>query len=171
MEGSYLADDGVHNVRGQKILDGSDDEGWVDNAVSNHYSIHKNKFINVNAPSGSTNTLCSHFVNVTSGNSNAGRFYTGGSYFNFNNNGFATLSEFKQWLSNNPITVEYELAEEEIVPYTEEQQEAWNNIKKLTSYKNTTNILTSSETEVIYYKDLETMFNNINTAIVSLGGV
>lgn len=49
-------------------------------------------------------------------------------------------------------TVQYELAEEIIIPYTQEQQIAYNNIKKARTYKNITHI--TSEEEVKPYIDL-----------------
>ena len=67
--------------------------------------------------------------------------------------------------------VEYELAEEETVPYTEEQREAYNKIKELYSYKGTTHITCENEVSCIfqtgYYKDLETILNNMQAQILA----
>ena len=52
----------------------------------------------------------------------------------------STVAELKTWLSNNPITVEYELAEEEIVPYTETQQEAWEKLRHFKGLNGENNI-------------------------------
>ena len=52
---------------------------------------------------------------------------------------------FKEWLSNNPTEVLYELAEEIIEPYTEEQQEQYNKIKELYTFDGTTNIYSDDE--------------------------
>ena len=49
--------------------------------------------------------------------------------------------------------VQYELAEEEIVPYTTAQQEAWNNIRALMTYKNVTNISSDAYAKIIYVRD------------------
>lgn len=47
--------------------------------------------------------------------------------------------------------VQYELAEEEIVPYTEEQQEAWNNIKNLTLFEGVNHISSDANMVLKYY--------------------
>ena len=55
----------------------------------------------------------------------------------------STVQDFKDWLallykSGVPMVLEYVLASEDIEAYTNEQQIAWNKIKELQSYKNTT---------------------------------
>lgn len=62
-----------------------------------------------------------------------------------------TLKQMKTALANTVI--EYELAEPETIPYTEEQQEAWNNIKALMTYKNITNITSDAYAKVTYMRD------------------
>ena len=49
--------------------------------------------------------------------------------------------------------VQYELAEPETVPYTEEQQEAWEKIKAMYTYKNITNITSDAYAKIIYMRD------------------
>lgn len=72
-----------------------------------------------------------------------------------------TLEQMKTALANTVI--EYELSEEEIVPYTTEQQIAWNKIKKLYTYKNVTNIFSNAELDIVYVRDLQTVINEILT--------
>ena len=49
--------------------------------------------------------------------------------------------------------IEYELATEVVIPYTSEQQTAWDNIMNLTTYKNITNIYSDAYAEIEYVKD------------------
>lgn len=129
MEGSYLADDGVHNKRKQVVFDGSDDENWEDRLSSDGWAVMKKP----DKKAGLSNFLCSHFkVSVAFSDGNVvGNNNFGDMVFIPSDNIATTLEEWKTWLSINPITVEYELIEEEIVPYTEEQQEAYNNLQNI----------------------------------------
>ena len=157
MEESYLADDGVHNKRTQIILNGT--ENIVD------YGNNLAYYIDNISPKGYTNPskdnessgigLCSHLSwNFGSKDTPNGiRFqHNNGSrlYILLEN---TNVTELKQWLSNNPITVEYELAEPKIIPYTAEQQEAWNKIRALTTYKNVTNISSDAYAKIVYMRD------------------
>lgn len=64
--------------------------------------------------------------------------------------------------------VQYELAEEVIEPYTEEQQAVWEQIKALRTYKPVTHISSTDEVpatvDVTYVKDWETVINNLGGA-------
>lgn len=161
MEGSYLDDDGVHNVRKQVVLDGSDDEGWSKDANQNNsstdYFYIRNIGINTN---NIDSVICNYFKK---GSSTVEGFWAT-TVFCITINKTATgivesdtkdqrVAKWKTWLSKNPITVEYELAEEEIVPYTTAQQEAWNNIRALMTYKNVTNISSDAYAKIIYVRD------------------
>ena len=64
-----------------------------------------------------------------------------------------TVAELKTWLQSNPITLEYELAEEEIVPYTENQKEAWEKIKNLKLFEGTNNIKSEAELTITLGKE------------------
>ena len=50
------------------------------------------------------------------------------------------VTDFKAWLTTHNLVVEYELAEPIITPYTQEQPQAWEQIKALYSYDEQTNI-------------------------------
>lgn len=162
----YLADDGIHHSRKQIVLDGSDDEGWTINQELDEYIsfylgvepytlITPDKFC-----------YCSHFETM----------YVWGVVSSLNAEYLWKHSKtsmgikikksrltsinvvgFKAWLSENPIKIEYELAEEEIEPYTAEQQEVYDKIKELCSYKNITHIYSTDEIspvfEVTYIKE------------------
>lgn len=62
-----------------------------------------------------------------------------------------TLKQMKTALANTVI--EYDLAEPETVPYTAEQQEAWEKIKAMYTYKNITNITSDAYAKIIYMRD------------------
>jgi len=88
-----------------------------------------------------------------------------------------TLAEFKAWLAEkyangNPVYVDYLLAEPLDLPCTEEQIEALEN--KPSTYKDFTIIQSQDETpaylEVSGIRDINTMFDKVTNAIVSLGG-
>lgn len=65
----------------------------------------------------------------------------------------STVAELRTWLSNNPITVEYELAEEEIIPYTEDQKEAWEKLRHFTLFRGINNITSTANAKITYVRD------------------
>lgn len=149
MEGSYLADDGVHNKRSQIVLDGSETWSKDDNKDETvDYFYIKNVGI---SKDNIDSVYCSHF---SKGSSTVQGFWATTVFCITINKEYTGIistdtkdervAKFKAWLSNNPTTVEYELVEEEIVPYTAEQQEAWNQIQN------------------IYLFEGKNYFNNIN---------
>lgn len=74
--------------------------------------------------------------------------------------------------------VQYELAQEQVISFTQEQQQAWEQIKALRTYKNVTHISSEDETpanvEIEYVQDTKTYIDNkvtaLTNAITSLGG-
>lgn len=165
MEGSYLADDGIHYTRKQVIFDGSDDEGW---SIFNYGTAHQNTTMfmcsaigDMKKTSGTTiDFLCDSFTaktntTVTLNTDSQWIMHDINKcfYICIENTKASTLAEIKNYLSENPITVEYELAEPEVVPYTAEQQEAWNKIEQLHTYKNVTNITSTAYAKVTYMRD------------------
>ena len=181
-KGDYLVEDGIHSNRKTIVLDGSDDENWV---TGSGYANYTYALILSDADKGFQTSKCSHFKNVDGAYSTgtAGEYSdataVSNKYFVTNK---ASLEEWKAWLAENPITLEYELAEPITTEYTEEQQTAYNNILNSNTYKNITHISSGGEIkatlEVEYYKDLETIqkqndenYNKLANAIVALGGV
>lgn len=173
-EGDYPADDGTHHIRKQIVLDGT--ENWFKSSIStvNRFGLSNTYFSNITSLSAD-NTLCTHFKYESSGNSlNTYKFLNTTMYFDTS---ITTLEEWKSWLATQkeagtPLILEYVLAEEEIVPYNEAQQTAYNKMKELETYRNVTNVFCtdeiSCEFDTEYYKDLATMFTNQNQLI--LGG-
>ena len=156
----YLAEDGIHYTRKQIVLDGSEDEAWSLFATN---TSNQNRFTSkiieneVKRPSNAdeiANIICSHFIkesaNDTYRRSDGIAIHPNGSiYLYYDAFKEYTIDQFKTWLSNNPITVEYELESEEIVPYTTEQQEAWEKIKNLKLFEGVNNI--ASEGKITLY--------------------
>lgn len=156
-EGSYLADDGIHNVRGQYKFTGN--EQFVKSAENDNFiRFYSPVFTNI-IKTTDYETIdkfrCSHFKSVAAYNNaencialNGGRFYP-----SISKTIVTDLSTFKTWLSNNTPIVEYPLAEEEIIPYNTEQQAAWNSIRELHTYKTVTHIYSDAYAEIGYIKD------------------
>ena len=158
MEGSYLDDEGIHRARKQVVFDGSEIWSKDENKDnSTDYFYIRNIGINTN---NINSVICDYFKK---GSSNVQGFWAT-TVFCITINKTATgivssdtkdqrVAKWKTWLSEHPITVEYELSEEETVPYTAEQQEAWEKIKALTTYKNVTNITSTAYAKVTYMRD------------------
>lgn len=171
-KGDYLADDGIHHVRKQeKLL----------NKVWNKYNTTDSKgntfgFSSVlfSTPKQSNNTKDFALSNIMNqqirGNVSIydlEGFYIGvgkGIYIKIKQelipNG--TIEELLLLLQNTDATIEYELAEEEIEPYTEEQQEAYNKLQNVLSYKTVTNVFTNQGLlEFKYVADTQTWTVNL----------
>lgn len=161
MEGSYLADDGIHHTRKQVVFDGTETWGKDPNTEGKtDYFYIKNIGITEN---NINNVFCTHFVK--------GAAYTQGFWattvfcitINKEYTGIVStdtrderIAKFKNWLAEQysngtPVIIEYELAEPEIVPYTEEQQEAWNKIKNLTLFEGVNHISSDANMVLKYY--------------------
>lgn len=160
MLGDYLASDGIHHVRKQIELDGT--EGWV---LYTGYANNAEKgycyYLNItDCKIVKDTSISTHFKNVF-GAYQESTGYVGAFSDNLNvkNKYFIsdkeTLEQFKTYLAQQkqagtPVIIEYELAEEEIEPYTEEQQEAYNQLKQLTAYEEETNIYSTNSTSPIF---------------------
>ena len=137
---SYLADDGIHHRRKQVVLDGTENlTGYEEktNTVS-AFLIMPDLVETQNS-----NILSNIFQKVIYHQDIEGivatPFTTKLITIKINKSRLteASLVGIKNWLATQyangtPVIVEYELAEEEIVPYTETQKEAW---KKLRHFK------------------------------------
>lgn len=163
-EGSYLEKDEIHNKRKQIVLTGNENIfesqlgtyqtfGIVISGIKQDTKLMSNYFT-----SYPTITDIKYKVGMTNNNA-ADRLYI--------SNGESSKTEkFKAWLSQRldegiPVIIEYELATEEIIPYTQEQKNVIDKI--LYTYKNVTNISVDDELatlDITYKKDIETMFNN-----------
>lgn len=135
----YLADDGIHHVMGEVILDGSNDENWSFVGSYNRFQILVDNFVSPE-PTIIANIICNKLIATTKNNIAFENNKISGADANQNriiiriDNTITSVAELRAWLSNNPITVQYELAQEVIEPYTTAQQTAWNDIKALYTY-------------------------------------
>lgn len=137
-EGSYLAEDGIHNKRTQiKLLSSGGNFfvsalgtyqvfGRTQKGVKQGSRLLSNYFKDYGSVSAIKDT-----VEIANNNS-ADRIYV--------SNGISTtLDEFKDWLdkcenAGRPVILECELAEEEIVPYTPKQQNAFYELQNIVLY-------------------------------------
>lgn len=147
MLGDYLADDGIHHVRGQVVLDGSENINWNINSLTTYYNFYSQVARNCKAKQL---ILCDHFSSNSFSDTLNNCYISASKSFNFNFsiNGVTTSNAFNDWLSTHNTTVEYELEEEVIVPYTSAQQRVYNQIKQAISYEEQTNI--SSNTIALF---------------------
>jgi hypothetical protein len=163
MQGDYLADDGIHHTRKQVVLDGSDDEGWGYNggSLSNNisaFTANISNLISVENTDTKVRVMCNKTIGLSASEATKLQKYNAIAviqdkriYLCVQRSSFSTSpSTLKTWLQSNPITVEYELAEEVVEPYTVEQQKAWNNMQNLVSYVGINNINSSTNIDVKY---------------------
>lgn len=150
--GSYLAKDGIHNVRKQVVLDGSDDEGWNYNGGSVSYNVSAftaniSNLISIENTDTKVRVMCNKTIGLSAREALKLQKYNVIAVITnkrislyVQRSSFSTSSStLKTWLQSNPITVEYELAEEEIIPYTDEQQAAYNQLQNLNLYEGINN--------------------------------
>ncbi len=161
MEGSYLASDGIHHKRKQIVFDGSDDEDWTSYSTKNGlaYMIPILNIKQIILTAIIADLYCDYYTKTSQGKIYDEKIDYGicqranRPQIIIRNKDILTLAEWKTCLSQNPITVEYELSEEEIVPYIEAQQGAWDKIEQLHTYKNVTNIFSDAELDIVYVRD------------------
>ena len=179
MKGDYLADDGIHHVRKQIELDGTENwELYSDKAAR----ISRSDVKGVPNVSHIGSILSNFFKTETQADLQMGVADNGIAVRAEGNNGiviriaeFTTLQEYKDWLSSKksegtPVIAEYELAEEEIEAYTPEQQEAYNQICNLKAYEGETNIYSTNEISPIFkvtaIKDFNSIITQLNTVLL-----
>lgn len=173
MEGDYLADDGIHHIKTQIVLDGVTD-GLKVSTVTKHsndiyYCVVNLVKQSLNNTDNVNGLYCSHLMpryGVEPGNC----YIAGSGLFLvlvLTDQTLTTADAANEWLAmqkeaNIPVVVEYKLAKEIIEPY-KNTLPLW-----IDQYKNQTNIYTSDESEV----EVETTSNeslaNIQREIKSL---
>lgn len=178
-KGDYLADDGIHHVRKQIELDGTENwELYSDKAAR----ISRSDVKGVPNVSHIGSILSNFFKTETQADLQMGVADNGIAVRAEGNNGiviriaeFTTLQEYKDWLSSKksegtPVIAEYELSEEEIEAYTPEQQEAYNQIKELTAYDEETNVYSTNEVSPVFsitaVKDINSVITQLNTVLL-----
>lgn len=174
--GDYLADDGVHHVRKQRIINLND---YVSTMPQEGLFFLQNKSTGITWDYISVNALCSHFKNAenetitTNNQANANlqdnefNFRMGDTKdrIYFKNSAFTTLEDWQNFFNENEVLVEYKCIEY-VEPYTEEQQPVHNELQKLLLYKGYNHITCIDETKCkmkltyipdINYKELQRM--------------
>lgn len=159
MEGSYLADDGIHHVRKQVVLTGT--ENW------NLY-LNKTKTFKLSISPWSYSGVCTHYQGIISSSFDVktGIYLSGSAMVVISDPRFSTVEEFKTYLAEQysagtPVTFEYIMITnnskpvEKIVPYTDGQKEAREKIKNMILYKGTNNISCTGKLKIKYYTNEE----------------
>lgn len=171
-KGSYLASDRIHHKRKQYTFTGNEVITLSNRQYENCACFYINNQNIINKQNNYiTKEMCSHFVydslaykenrDVECITDNAGIPYRliifqilKTRLTSIDVAGFkAYLAE--QYANGTPVIVEYELAEEEIVPYTDDQKEAWEKIKNMILYKGTNHISCTGKLKIKYYTNEE----------------
>lgn len=151
---SYLVDDGIHHSRKQVVLDGTE-TGWY--TLANQTGTNTSYFCIPKSDMKKASTLiCDKFINRNVWNTDEEGIQSiidNLIRLRINTSRASTVAELKTWLSNNPIRVEYELAKEEIVPYTEDQKEAWEKLRHFTLFRGINNITSTANAKITYVRD------------------
>lgn len=164
-KGSYLADDGTHHKRKQIVLDGSDNRAWyMDTQSETSTDYFYTRIVGITTENINS-VICSHLKKGS--RSRQGFWAT--TVFCITMNKTVTgiissdtkaqrITKFKTWLATQyangtPVIVEYEPAEEEIVPYTETQQEAWEKLRHFTLFRGINNITSTANAKITYVRD------------------
>lgn len=169
MKGSYLADDGIHHVRKQYTFTGNEEIVLSNRQGENCARFYINKYDKQN--NYITREVCSHFAydSLAYKENRDVECITDNLWAPYRLIIFqilktrltsidvpgckAYLSE--QYANGTPVIVEFELAKEEIVPYTETQKEAREKIKNMILYKGTNNISCTGKLKIKYYTNEE----------------
>lgn len=157
-EGSYLASDGIHHKRKQIVLKGT--ENWAGYAEkTNTVSVYL--IMSDLVETQNSNILSNRFQKVGYEQDIEGivatPYVTKLITIKINKSRLteSSLVGIKNWLetqysNGTPVIVEYELATEEIVPYTEAQQEAWDKMESMKLYDGINHIESTSEIDIKY---------------------
>ena len=170
-EGDYLAEDGIHHIRKQTSFDGT--ENW---AFNSEYECVTINILVLGFQVGANANIISNRFKVDS-KGKEGINYISSNLLYVKIDGLTTLEEYKakfaEWEEEGePFTIEGNALEMTVTAYTPEQQKAYDEIVNTAkTYKNVTNIFSTNEVspvfEVNYRKDIETMINNVNKAVLS----
>ena len=155
-EEDYLADDGIHHKRKKIELDGT--ENWFQHPTSKVFGLSVSD-IDVEGAFNSSAKII-----VMSNYFKASKYYQlyygevdeaisghdSNQAIEIRATRFATIDNLKTWLAQkkaegNPVIVEYDLKEEEIEAYTDEQQTIRNLMQNVALYEGTNNIFCTNE--------------------------
>ena len=180
MLGDYLAEDGIHHKRTQFEADG------INIKVAGIYKFTNGLYYcTVGIPFKSINgskVYSTHFKGQQQNIVALGNCYitaNGGLLvFVLEDQNITTVEDANNWLiqqkqAGTPVKFECELAEEEIEPHTEEQQEVYNQLMNLKAYEDETNIFSTNEISPIFkvtaIKDFNSVITQLNQLILEGG--
>ncbi len=162
MLGDYLADDGIHHVRKQIELDGTDFSLYSNQVAGRTIYMISAFSNNNNFKTYDSSILCNILKQGTSSNGNNYLNNNGSSgslYVSIENSILGItdkstneekLQAFQNLIAETGFVYEGELAEEETEAYTEEQQESYNQICNLKAYEEETNVYSENEVSPIF---------------------
>ena len=158
-----IEEDGIHRRVGSIVLDGN--EAWLTHPYGTN-SFQIPNIIDINYKSNETQIISNNFKGVSNDDRSMGGsniiYSTSKVSFVIRNTEFTTIEEFKSCLSTNNTEVLYELAEEIIEPFDEEQQAV---IDSMQTYGGITHINLNTDLETTFevkYNEKEniTIINN-----------
>lgn len=137
-KGDYLASDGIHQKRDTYIFTGT--ENWYKGNAPVEGTIH---FYVGKSSSLKLICNCTHFVTTKTINGIALDNFM--NFYPSTELGLTTVEQWKSYLAEQyangtPVTIEYDLAEEIVIPYTPEQEEAYYELQHLLMYEGYTKI-------------------------------
>lgn len=149
-----------YNMSGEVVFDGSTDEAW------NLYSAQQGFYINLNDMLKGVRLkgFCDKFQNVQRGNSKRIIFGLNNTrlHVTYVNEYATTVDEWRQWLSENPITVVYPLATPTAQPIPAETLAI---LRALKSNNGVTNVICNAPVSFQYEQSLQIVIKNIWNAI------
>lgn len=182
MLGDYLAADGIHHVRKQIELDGTDFSLYSNQVAGRTIYMISAFSNNNNFKTYDSSILCNILKQGTSSNGNNYLNNNGSSgslYVSIENSILGITDEstneeklqaFQNLIAETGFVYEGELAEEETEAYTEEQQEAYNQICNLKAYEEETNVYSTNSTSPIFkvtaVKDINSVITELNTVLL-----
>ena len=160
-KGDYLADDGIHHVRKQVEFDGTETWTTTDSQNTDNTFYLATTAVDETISREIDTVLSNIAIQGLVWSSDEGNLVDNTQMyialrFRFWKEDFSSVEGWKSYLAQQkeagtPVIVEYVLAEEEIEAYTEEQQEAYNQLKQLTAYEEETNIYSTNEVSPVFY--------------------
>ena len=172
MEGDYLADDGIHHKRTQVEIKGMETQ-WIYYSANDIWARPYLTFTNkkIGESNNTANALCNKAKSISW--EEMCQNIDGVSVFTYEGDNRISITikkedletqdveGVKKYFQKNNMIVEYNLAEEEVEPYTEEQQTAYNQLQNAKTYKTVTNVFTeNAELEMEYIADTKTYIDN-----------
>lgn len=170
-EKDYIDKNGIHHLRKQKILDGT--EEWILEMQKENYATFqlslKGAMVNIGNRT-ELDVLSNYFpAKKVYSTEEEGILHIWDSiYISFTTK---TVQEFKAFLANKkaegkPVVIEYNLLAEETEKFSEAQQKAYNTLQTVETYKLETNINTEqAKLKVKYVADTKTYIDNRISAL------